>query len=140
MTSGPETAMPDHLHAGGSRLDQRAHDLGNGKLARIGFLQADAAGVEQDQYRDRLEFLRRAQQSRQLGAVHLTEGAAHEAAFLRRYEYRRTVETTVTNHDSVVELLGKVEHPQMRADLAHLRSDELQERSGVEQQLDPCSR
>ena len=42
--------------------------------------------------------------------------------------------------DAVIELLGQVEYPQMRADLALLRADELDKAAGVEQQLDPRSR
>ena len=61
---------------------------------------------------------RGAQQARQLGAMDLAEGAAHEAAFLGGDEYRRAIEAAAPDDDAVVELLGKIEHRQMRADLA----------------------
>ena len=84
-----------------------------------------------------IELISRAARSRpgQLGAVHLAERAAHEAAFLRGDEHRRAVEAAATDDDAVVELLGKVEYLQMRADLALLRPDELDEAAGIEQQL-----
>ena len=87
-----------------------------------------------------LHLPRGAQQADQLGAMHLAEGAAHEASFLRGNEHGRAVKSAAPDDDAVVELLGKVEYLQMRADLALLRPDELDKAAGVEQQLDPCSR
>src|SRR5438445_1613410 len=140
IASGAAADQSDDLHARAPRFDDRAHDLGNGKFAGVRLLQAYTAGIEQDQHWDRLDVPGGAQEAGQLGAVNLSESTAHEVAFLRRNEYRRTIETAAPHDDSVVELLGKVEHLQMRADFAHLRPDELQEAAGVEQQPDPCSR
>src|SRR6266403_1365745 len=111
IASGAAADQPDDLHARAPRFDDRAHDLGNGKFAGIGLLQAHTAGIEQDQHRDRLDVPGCAQEAGQLGAVTLSEGTAHEVAFLRRTEYRRTIETATPHDDSVIELLGKVEHP-----------------------------
>ena len=44
----------DDARSGAARVDQGAHDLGDGGLAGIGLLQPDAAGIEQDQHRRRL--------------------------------------------------------------------------------------
>ena len=59
-----------------------------------------------------IEPISRAARSRpsQLGAVHLAEGAAHEASFLRGDEHRRAVEPAMADDDAVIELLGKVEY------------------------------
>ncbi len=140
IAAGAAADQADDLHARRARFHHRAHDLGDGELAGIGFLQPDAAGIEQDQHRDRPESARRAQQPGQLGAVHLAEGAAHEAALLRGDEHRRAVEAAAPDDDAVIELLGKVEYLQMRTDLALLRPDELDEAAGIEQQLEPRAR
>ena len=140
IAAGATADQADDLHARRARLDHRAHDLGDGELAGIGLLQPHAAGIEQDQHGHRLDLARGAQQTHQLGAMHLAEGAAHEAAFLRGDEHRRAVEPAAPDDDAVVELLGKVEYLQVRADLALFRPDELDKAAGIEQQLKPRSR
>src|SRR4051794_30069852 len=124
IAAGPAADQADDLHACAAGFHQGAHDLGDGQLASIRLLQADAAGIEQDQDGDRADLTRGAEEPGQLGTVHLAKRATHEAAFLRSDEHRRVVEAAVTDDDAVVELLGKVEYLQMRADFALLRSNE----------------
>ena len=108
IAAGAAADQADDLHARRARLHHRAHDLGDREFAGIGFLQPHAAGIEQDQHGGST-LSSRAARSRpsQLGAVHLAEGAAHEAAFLRGDEYRRAVEPAAPDDDAVIELLAE---------------------------------
>ena len=50
VATGASAKQTDHRYTSKTCLDERTHDLGNRQLAGVGFLQAHAAGIEQDQH------------------------------------------------------------------------------------------
>src|SRR6201996_1286730 len=140
IAPGATTDQANDRNTGQARLDHGTHDLGDRQLAGIGLLQPNTTGIEQHQYRHRTEIARSAQQAGQLGAMHLTEGAAHEAPFLRGDENRLAVEATAPDDHAVVELLRQIEQRQVRARFALCGADKFIEAAGVEQSIDtlPC--
>ena len=65
--------------------------------------------------------------------MHLAEGAAHEAAFLRGKEHRLSSKRAAPDDHAIVELRRQVEHREVRARFALFGADELREAAGVEQ-------
>src|SRR5580693_3465200 len=68
--------------------------------------------------------------------MHLTEGAAHEAAFLRSQQHLATLHHATTNNDAVVKCFRQIEQHQVRTDLALLRSNEFVKASAIQQSRD----
>ena len=65
--------------------------------------------------------------------MHLAEGAAHEAAFLRRHEDRLARKRRATDDDAIIELHRQVEERQMRRELALLGAENFREAADVDQ-------
>ena len=73
----------DHAECRRRARRERAHHLRHGDQPGVGFVQAHAAGLEQQQHGGGALAHGALQQADDLGAVHFADGAAHEAAFLR---------------------------------------------------------
>src|SRR5262249_36073658 len=106
-------------------------------LPRVCFLKPHATGIEREQHSTGTamsgDVACGPQQTNELGAMHLAEGASHEPPLLRRYENVAAGEATTTHHDAVVEGPRNIELVEMRAHGALLGPDELDETLRVEQ-------
>ena len=124
----------DHRNAGGAHVEHRAHHLGHGDQAGVGLVQAHAAGLDQQQHGGRAaRRSARSQQADQLGAVHLADAAAHEAAFLGGDEDRAAIERAAADDDAVVERAGHAELARCGLTTRSAGGSDLVKAAGVEQ-------
>src|SRR5580693_3894873 len=72
--------------------------------------------------------------------MHLAEGAAHEATFLRSEQHVSTLHGATANDDAVVKSFRQIEQRQVRTDLALLRSNEFGKAAAIQQSRDALAR
>src|SRR5271156_3783058 len=128
----------DHGDARAAGLNDCSHQLGHSKLARVRLLQTYSTAVQQQQdgLGQLLVIASRAHQPQNFGAADLTEGAAHELAFLRRDEDIFSLQLAAPDDDPVVKCRRQVEHFEVRALDTLGWSDELRETARIQQARD----
>src|SRR5688500_2494333 len=104
-------------------------------------MKPDAATVQQEHDRVRPRVERTFDETGDLGAMHLADGAAHEAAFLSGDQDRTSPDAGFADDDAVVECGRHAEYGEMRAHMSAFRAAEFAKGTGVEQpgEATPCA-
>src|SRR3984957_11416436 len=137
--SGATADQGEDRDADAAHFDDGIDNLGDREFAGIRLLKTDAARVEQQQHSmdpAPSGVARGSQQTEELCAMHLAEGAPQESALLRGNEDVLAVETAAAYHDAVVEGACEIELGEVRAHGALFGPEELDEALRVEQSGD----
>ncbi|MCY1434254.1 hypothetical protein D9M71_503100 [compost metagenome] len=123
------------------QIDNRRVDVGNCRQAEVGFLQAHAAGFQQQQGAGRdtvaVVFGGQFQRAGNFCSADFTEAAALERAFDGRDHHRQTIEVALGDHHAVVGLRHHALARQPRRHDPLKGVEQFAEGAGIEQGLGP---
>ena len=116
-------------------------NIGNRRQPEVGFLQAHAAGFQQDHgaggHAVAVVFGGQFQRAGNFRAADFAEAAALECAFDRQHDRRQTVDAALGDHHAVVGLRHHALARQPRRHHALERVEEFAKGAGVEQRAHP---